>query len=491
MDLFCEDQQIGFEKKKEESAVANENKQEKMNLDKPAFDGKGKEDREEETELDKLAIKETGKEDRKEEETEADNGKAALEGKKQSYASKKKEPTAKQEKDRKQKKKETLESKEESCVNKPNNGDDPKTPDFKAAALDVLRIAEEKAKQEEERRHQLKENQSAIYVIPNLDENTPNNIVDKEVSQIVMAGNGASLEQLLSVVQMIPRSMIIKMYKVSITEFANQLNKRLSSTTKYNKRARDLLEILNKYKMERETEEKIRSESESTGLPEYLAVPCTTKIKDCFSSEPENSHLLFKVHETEGDGNCLYRALSNSKNLTDEYPFMAGDHEKLRQQMHKLADLSTTLPEMIHESYSNARDKKLTCKEWIKSMSVNKKWGGRAEIIWFAYCMKIHVVCVSVLSARVYVLRTQGLDKLSKIPVTSIKKPKFHLQLTHPNELIFLWHHDYDKPWKFNGVEDDPDDPIVSNHYSLIEFLGYSSPKSFPSRTLLLPHRDV
>jgi hypothetical protein len=91
-----------------------------------------------------------------------------------------------------------------------------------------------------------------------------------------------------------------------------------------------LLQILNKYKSERENEENSRSDCDSTELPEYLAVPCTKEIKDCFSSETENSHLLFKVIKTEGDGNCLYRALSNSSHVKDAYAFMAGDHDKLR-----------------------------------------------------------------------------------------------------------------------------------------------------------------
>jgi hypothetical protein len=107
---------------------------------------------------------------------------------------------------------------------------------------------------------------------------------------------------------------------------------------------------------------------------------------------------IFNVHEVVGDGNCLYRSLSQSKKFCSMHPEYGTDFMKVREELHFFYGIHPTLCKSIFRHFTNVCDENLQNEfnQWRNSILDPTVWGGVAHMTLFAYHFKIHCVCVSV-----------------------------------------------------------------------------------------------
>jgi hypothetical protein len=119
---------------------------------------------------------------------------------------------------------------------------------------------------------------------------------------------------------------------------------------------------------------------------------------------------------------------------------------------------------------------------WIDSLVEADKWGDTLEYTLFAYCFEIHVLCISVIYPKVVVISSYGNQ-----PLIDASTSDFDKRPLHPNEVIFIWHHNAGNPSLFLGK--DSEDAKLYNHFALIEMMQESE-KVNPETSFVLTHVD-
>jgi hypothetical protein len=227
-----------------------------------------------------------------------------------------------------------------------------------------------------------------------------------------------------------------------------------------------------------------------TTLPKTLAIP-NKALKDLFADHLNPSgRTIFNVHEVVGDGNCLYRSLSQSKIFGTMYPEYANNFMRVREELHYFCGIHPSLCRLIFKLFTNVQEEDVynAFHQWRQSILDPTVWGGVAHMTLFAYRFKIHCVCVSVWNTRVTTTSTFGIERLNRYRMTDISNvnPRFNEQPRNPEDIIFIWHHNMDQPTNYFGATNGPDNNSYYNHFSLLE-------PTFDMNTIaevVFPHKD-
>jgi hypothetical protein len=209
---------------------------------------------------------------------------------------------------------------------------------------------------------------------------------------------------------------------------------------------------------------------DDTKLPGSIGIP-NVALQKLFG-EPMNLEkgTTFIVEEVIGDGNCLYRSLSQSQILKNMYPHVANDHMAVRKMIHEFTGLHPTLCKEIFSEYNSVSSEKLHgefCK-WRETIRDGTKWGGAAEMTVFAYCYGIHCMLVSQWFPRVVTTYTYGIERLKRFRMTNHDITSFEDKPKNPSDVIFIWHHNISRPTNYVGKKNGPDDMKYYNHFSLL-----------------------
>jgi hypothetical protein len=88
--------------------------------------------------------------------------------------------------------------------------------------------------------------------------------------------------------------------------------------------------------------QKWKEKESPTTLPEYVSIPSQV-LQKWFQYKLEHENVLFQVRKIEGDGNCLYRSLSQYMIQKQRIPkFISCEpHQYLRSEMSKFAKKKT------------------------------------------------------------------------------------------------------------------------------------------------------
>jgi hypothetical protein len=206
-------------------------------------------------------------------------------------------------------------------------------------------------------------------------------------------------------------------------------------------------------------------------LPESISVPNIALQKLFCDTMKLAKGTTFIVKEVIGDGNCLYRSLSQSKIFISMNPRIANDYMAIRNALYEFTGLHPTLSKEIFQEYHSVPKEKLHeefCK-WRATIRDVKIWGGATEMTVFAYCYGIHVVLVSQWYPRVVTTYTYGIKRLKRFRLSHHTYTGFCNQPNSPRDVIFIWHHNISRPTNFMGKINGPTDPKYYNHFSLLE----------------------
>jgi hypothetical protein len=229
---------------------------------------------------------------------------------------------------------------------------------------------------------------------------------------------------------------------------------------------------------------KTKKMSDALGnLPPYVAIPNQT-INHLFRNHPNVGHTVFAIHPVEGDGNCLYRSLSLSTHYSKSMPDLSTRHRFLREMLQSYAAqqknhafLSRIWNALVKSKKEDSYD------HWVRRIGQSTIWGSTAEIMLFAACLQIHVVCVELLRDTVGCVATQPTFTQCKVRGISTSDPIFYtLPPKSAKNVIFLWNHCHDDPYKVHLPLETPAD-----HYTLLELLQ-PQPKTFPESTFIFQH---
>jgi hypothetical protein len=114
---------------------------------------------------------------------------------------------------------------------------------------------------------------------------------------------------LLAIVQAIPEEHVRQCFEMDYESFLSMLNIVCLNNVKH---ISVLQNMVGKY-------EKWKQKDFPFSLPDYVSVPIQA-MKRLFECPLPKETLVLKVHEIEGDGNCLYRSLSESTVVREHIP---------------------------------------------------------------------------------------------------------------------------------------------------------------------------
>jgi hypothetical protein len=218
-------------------------------------------------------------------------------------------------------------------------------------------------------------------------------------------------------------------------------------------------------------------------LPPYLAIPNQT-IKNVFRNHPNIGHTVFTVHPIKGDGNCLYRSLSLSTHYSISMPELSKKHRFLRDMLKSYAAQRKNRAFLSRIWNALVKSEKIpTYEHWVERIGQSTIWGSTAEVLLFSACLQIHVVCVEQLQDTIGFVATQQAFTQCKVRLSGTSDPNFYnLPPESAKDVIFLWNHCHDDPYKVRLQNETPTD-----HYTLLE-LAEPQPKQMPERTFIFKH---
>jgi hypothetical protein len=199
-----------------------------------------------------------------------------------------------------------------------------------------------------------------------------------------------------------------------------------------------------------------------------------------------NETLVLKVHEIEGDGNCLYRSLSESKVVREHIPKFKSyqvmeRHKYVREVMYSFTKANQILSQLIWKHYvpkkgdKDSRDETNTYESWLETLQQNKFWGGYAEYTLFAYAFKCHVICLRQLKNELQVICTREFHLKILIEKDRKRYVKMGEMFQSLSDVIFIWHHKMTAPRHKLA-----DEKIgYGDHYSFLEYKGKKKKKFY------------
>jgi hypothetical protein len=292
--------------------------------------------------------------------------------------------------------------------------------------------------------------------------------------------NALEANRFLEFLQSIPEQHVRDCFQKESTSFLSRLNGLSPQDVRHR---RYLGKLYAKY-------QKWNDNDYSSTLPDFLSVPIQV-LKKFFQKEIQGEDVYLKVHPIDGDGNCMYRALSESRIVIDSVPkfrlYLSMERYKyVRETMYNFAKTNAKLCFIIWKHYVPKKDGDTRSSierfdSWVETLNENKIWGGQAEYTVFAYAFKVHVICVRQLVKEVEAICTVNFhDKL-----TDDNDRKKYIQLekkpSSPNDVIFIWHHRMKVPRQKLG------DDHNGNHYSFLSYNEKRKPKLYDD-TFILRH---
>jgi hypothetical protein len=222
--------------------------------------------------------------------------------------------------------------------------------------------------------------------------------------------------------------------------------------------------------------EKWKRDDFLVSLPDYVLVPIQA-IQNVFETQLKNKTVLLKVTEIEGNGNCLYRSLSESKVVKECFPkfksYKATEPcQYVREVMYGFAKANQNLSFMIWKHYVpkkgdvNSRINTENYESWVETLQRNYFWGGPAEYTLFAYVFKCHVVCLRQLNSQVEIFCTREFHRKISNDIDRKRFIQMAEMLRSPSDVIFIWHHMMAKPRHKLGNEEIG----YGDHYSFLEY---------------------
>jgi hypothetical protein len=164
---------------------------------------------------------------------------------------------------------------------------------------------------------------------------------------------------------------------------------------------------------------------------------------------------------------------------------------QVRKNLHEFSGLHPNIsktifriyyPEIVKDNFNSEYNK------WRQSILDSTVWGGVAHMTLFAFCYKIHAVCVSAWNTRVTTTYTYGIERMQKVHIISSSEgnPPFNTQPRNPQDIIFIWHHNMGELTNYVGRPNGPNNNVFYNHFSLLE------PTLDPntSAEIVSPHED-
>jgi hypothetical protein len=311
-----------------------------------------------------------------------------------------------------------------------------------------------------------------------------NNTVEDGVENECVAVSVTEAEQkLLDQLQQIPTSEIELCFEMNLDLFKLRLKEAVEEK-------KNLLEYLRKVHAKYL---KWKDKVFPTLLPEYVSIP-SKPLQKWFNNKLKEDNILFRVQKIEGDGNCLYRSLSENSIIKQRIPkfITCEPYRYVRDEMNKFAvknkDISFLIWKLYVDKNFDLNDEELcdlAYQKWLDSLKRNTTWGGQAEYVLFAYTFQIHVICIRQLQYEVEVVCTKifqpsiGNQKTKTIPsVTSFGK--FPIE---PKDVLFIWHHIMTNPRrKLTGGY------CNGNHYSYLELDSNWHGKTLSTNTFCFQH---
>jgi hypothetical protein len=192
----------------------------------------------------------------------------------------------------------------------------------------------------------------------------------------------------------------------------------------------------------------------------------------------QGESIYLKVHEIDMDGNCMYRALAESRFVSDHIAKFKSDtsmerYKYVREVLYKFAKANHKLSFIIWKHYvpekkEDTRSPLQRYDSWVESLNENKIWGGQAEYTLFAYAFNVHVVCVRQLQYEVEPICTIEFHNKLKDEKDRKKYIELEKKPLTPYDVVFIWHHRTKVPRDKLGAG------CLGNHYS---FLSYNEKK--------------
>jgi hypothetical protein len=222
-------------------------------------------------------------------------------------------------------------------------------------------------------------------------------------------------------------------------------------------------------------------------MPEYVCLP-TCVLSNLFQEGSLNSkeHIVFKTHSVLGDGNCLYRCLSESAIFAKENGAFAGKYKELRTwiSLHAESPALKALAIRVCKLWkSNGQSDTALFENWMEEIRTPTLWGGTSELILFAASFGIHVISVEQVEDTINLSTTTDAFAKLKIRPTITNKPGFGIKPPSDiKEVIFLWNHDYGNPTKRRKSTDES-----GNHYTLLE-ISEQKYDELPKSTFYFKH---
>jgi hypothetical protein len=246
------------------------------------------------------------------------------------------------------------------------------------------------------------------------------------------------------------------------------------------------------HQKKKETEEKPVVEERRDKLPEFVCLPTcilSNIFPECsFSASKQN--IVFKTHGVLGDGNCLYRCLSESPIFIQENKGWDGKYRELRSfiSLHAETPALKALAFRVwkiwkRQGESDTETDTAHFKQWLEEIRTPTLWGGSTELILFAATFGIHVISVEQVEDIINLSTTTDAFAKLKIRPSIPTKPGFGTKPPSDiKEVIFLWNHDYGNPTKRRKSTD-----RAGNHYTLLE-LSERKHKDLPKSTYYFRH---
>jgi hypothetical protein len=198
----------------------------------------------------------------------------------------------------------------------------------------------------------------------------------------------------------------------------------------------------------------------SLDLPQYVTIPTISLHEKVCGIDANISNLYFETRNVPGDGNCLYCALSCSKNFVAKYPSLENDVSSMRKSLADCIQAEKNRKLVQYLLDTNPPPGVTNVDEWVRRVQTKSLWGSVAEVVMFTHLFQINVVVVLQLENGVSAWGTyQSFKKqlnhqLSKLVYDD--KTMYH-------NTIFVWHHQLGD---FNKIIKDSKE---ANHFTNLE----------------------